>query len=277
MAAMPSLKRKLKKVAYGSLPGLRGAFPYFGALVYFPRGSLLFGEACEQGIFEAENVQLLRAMMKPGTWMFDVGANIGLMALPVLKGHPDCKVLSFEPSPNSLPWLERTINESPYRERWSLVKKAAGAAAGSTDFCVSPPQAGAYDSVVNTRRIAGSAMLQVEMTTLDDAWRELDSPAVSVIKIDVEGWEAKVLEGAKALLQAQRPRILLEWQATNLAAAGIKTSVLLDVAQSLGYRILTVPEFLQINDPDMLELQMLRNETFLLSPEAGSMNLGTPL
>src|SRR5207302_6765911 len=101
--------KALKRWLYGSCPGFAGSFPYFGTNVYFPKGSLCFRAACEQGIFEAENVRLLQGICRPGSHMFDVGANLGLMALPVLRHVAGCKVVSFEPSPNTLPWLERTI------------------------------------------------------------------------------------------------------------------------------------------------------------------------
>ena len=94
--------------------------PYYGARVYFPKGSYIFHMLCEQGIYEGENIKVINSLVDPGTTYIDVGANIGLMAVPVLNNQ-DCSVISFEPSPNVLTFLERTASESQYRNRWKVI------------------------------------------------------------------------------------------------------------------------------------------------------------
>src|SRR5207244_2025873 len=85
----------------------------------------------------ADLLKLIRGLVTPGTWYFDVGANIGLMSVPVLQSVHDCHVLSLEPSPNSYPFLERTWLESPWKDRWVVKIKAAGAQSGQVEFCLS--------------------------------------------------------------------------------------------------------------------------------------------
>ena len=99
-------RQHLKYWLYGRCPGFAGSFPYFGTKVYFPKGSLSFRSACKQGIFEADNVRILQALARPDAVLFDVGANIGLMAVPVLRHEPGCRVVSFEPSANVLSFLQ---------------------------------------------------------------------------------------------------------------------------------------------------------------------------
>ena len=263
---MINLRKLLKKLIYGRCPGFRGRFPYFGAMVHFPLRSFAFAAVCEDGIYEAENVRLLRFLAKPDTWMFDVGANIGLMSLPVLHGEPQLKVLSFEPSPNTAPWLERTIAGSRYADRWKLVQKVAGRSAGTTGFHVSPAAFDLFDGVPQSARIRGSVVQQLEMTTVDKEWEALGRPAVSVVKIDVEGWEMEVLAGARQLIESQRPPILLEWNAAHLQTAGVKPGALLEMARHSNYRLFKAPEFVEVSDNNSLGLQMLRGESFLLMP-----------
>jgi FkbM family methyltransferase len=263
---MTMLRKSIKKLVYGSVPGFRGRFPYYGAQVYFPPNSFAFAGACECGVYERENTKLLRFLAKPGTWMFDVGANIGLMALPVLHDNREVKVLSFEPSPNTAPFLRRTVEGSRYKDRWQLVTKAVGRAVGTTQFHVSPASFDLFDGVAQTGRIRGSEVVELEMTTLDAEWNALGCPAVSVIKIDVEGWESEVLAGAGELVAAQQPSILLEWNAANLAACGVAKGSLLQMAGEMGYRLFNLPDFAEIKDATVLELQMLRGENFLLFP-----------
>ena len=264
ITALQKMKRWIKIQAHQVLPWLRGRFSYFGTTVYFPPGSWSFAMACEQGIYEWENVQLLRMLMRPGAWMFDVGANIGLMAVPVLSGVPESRVLSFEPSPNSAAWLRKTVGGSPYGERWRLVEKAASDIIGQLEFTLSPQQASYFDGLVNTQRVEGGKRVQVATTTLDAEWRALGSPKVAVIKIDVEGWETSVLKGAGELLRCQKPAALLEWNAKNLEAAHVNPDSLLPLAKSIGYQVFTPQEFMPIHDEPTLKLQMLRGESFLL-------------
>jgi hypothetical protein len=90
-----TLRQTIKYWLYGRCPGFAGSFPYFGTRVYFPPGSKSFLAACEQGIFEADNVRLLQGLVRPGSYFFDVGTNIGLMSAPVLHTAPDVRIVSF--------------------------------------------------------------------------------------------------------------------------------------------------------------------------------------
>jgi hypothetical protein len=48
------------------------------------------------------------------------------------------------------------------------------------------------------------------MVTLDDVWRSCGSPRVALLKLDVEGAEARALAGAEELLASCSPSLLLE-------------------------------------------------------------------
>src|ERR1700730_1556499 len=91
-----------KKLLYGSVPLLRGSFPYYDHTVYFPLGSRVFEIACADGIYEKEIINLILRLVTPGTTYFDIGANIGLMSVPVLAIHPSVKIVSIEASPSTL-------------------------------------------------------------------------------------------------------------------------------------------------------------------------------
>ena len=243
-----------------------GHFPITGVRVYFPKGSLLFDLACEQGIFEHDNVRLMLALVRPGTTVFDVGANIGLMSVPVLVEKPDCRVVTFEPSPNVLPFLQRTVAESTHRERWTLVPKAVGARSGRLTFHLSSPANSVYDGIQPTGRAESTGQVEVEMTTLDETWRALGSPRISLLKCDVEGAEWDVLQGASECLRAERPPILLEWNVDNLAAYNRPPASLLDFAREANYQLYAVPNLAEIHTPQQLAVQTCLTESFLPIP-----------
>lgn len=90
--------------------------------------------ACKQGIYESENLKLIYHFVRPNSVYFDVGANIGLMSIPLLYSCPSCTVVSMEPSPNTLKFLIRTFEGSGFGNRWRIVGKAAGSSMGSMNF-----------------------------------------------------------------------------------------------------------------------------------------------
>lgn len=264
---MTTLRRKLRKFVYGKIPGFAGSFPYYGARVFFPAGSHIFHLACEQGVYEHENVVRLLSLVRPNTYFFDIGANIGLMSLPVLHGCHDCTVLSFEPSPNTLPYLLRTAKESRYSDRWIIVGKAAGEKSGETRFHIATPEEGAFDGIHETKRVAAEKEIVVAMTTIDAEWETLGRPPVSVIKVDVEGSEIATLNGGRGCIATERPFLLLEWNTANLRASNCSPEQLLEFAAELKYSVVSMPHLIPVSDRLSIRTQMLGTESFLLVPD----------
>ncbi len=260
------MRKKIKKLLYGKCPGFAGSFPYFGTKVYFPPDSLIFAMACEEGIYEHQNSILLRTLVKPGSTYFDIGANIGLMSIPILRNTPDVTVVSVEPSPNTLPYLMRTVNSSEFIGRWLVIDKAFGNRLDTVDFHMARPGLGALDGLADTKRTETVKAIRVSMTTLDHAWETLGRPTVSVIKIDVEGAETKVLQGAIQCINQERPFILTEWNNENLRAYDVPQDAILKIIEELRYNLFSVPHMVPVKDRSTLFAQMLVTEYFLLVP-----------
>jgi len=260
-------RSRIKEWLYGSCPGFAGSFPYCGTRIYFPRRCRLFQTTCRQGVFERDNVNLLCRLARRGGTVFDIGANIGLMAAPILRNCPNTTVVSFEPSPSTLKYLEKTISISPYRSRWTLVPKAVCDSDGVVHFYTAAAvEMAAFEGLADTTRGGPTRQVTVSATRLDVEWESLGKPTISAIKIDVEGAEMRVLSGAEGCLSAQRPPILLEWNADNLKASAVLPNRILEFAQQTAYSLHSVPQLTRIADDSELRLHMEMTESFLLWP-----------
>jgi hypothetical protein len=51
-----TLRKTMKAWIYGKCLGIAGRFPYYGTRVHFPEGALSFLAACQQGVFEGDDV-----------------------------------------------------------------------------------------------------------------------------------------------------------------------------------------------------------------------------
>lgn len=261
-----TLRRRLKYLYYRRL----GRFPYYGETLHFPPDSVVFAEACMQGIYEHANLWLLQCAVRPGGWYFDIGANIGLMSAPLLSAEPTLQVVSVEASPITAPLLQQSAAVSRHRDRWHVVPLALGDAPGRIAFHASSAGGGAFDGIRDTGRSGGAASVEVEMTTLDLLWEKFGRPPVCLLKLDIEGGETFVLRGARACLAATRPVILLEWNPLNLRAYGLVPESLVELADGLDYDVLTTPGLAPVRDASQLPYLSRANETFLLLPRGRS-------
>ena len=261
-----NLRRKIKEIVYDKLILGPRSFPYFGVTVYFPKGCQLFYRTCEEGVYEHTAIRILSQLVKENTFFFDIGANIGLISIPVLKNNPSCNCVAFEPSPNTLPHLQRTASESELANRWKIIGKAIGAGPSELDFHLSSTALGAYEGFKNTGRVPIERLVKVSVNSIDNEWTALGCPPVSVIKIDVEGAEADVFAGAKECIAKCKPYIYIEWNLTNLSVYGTSPSCLLKIAEEIDYGIYVIPNIVKVNSKDELLVQMLFSENFLLCP-----------
>lgn len=161
------LRGEAKYWLYGTALFYRGWFPYYGHQVYFPRRSVQLSMVCDQGIYEESTVRLVSSLAKPNSTYVDIGANIGLLSLPVLENCPDVSVISLEASPDTLSYLTRTQAGSRHRNRWNVMGIAVGKMAGTATFWSSTVDNGAFDGFRDTGRGGSKQAIEVAVKTLD--------------------------------------------------------------------------------------------------------------
>jgi FkbM family methyltransferase len=212
-------------------------------LVSFSNGvSLKFGwgegigcSFATAGQFEAAELAAIGRYALPQSSVIDVGANVGLMTLAAAVAvGPGGSVLAIEPLPSNLSRLAENIRQNGLGHI-HLEAAAAGSKTGMATLHLTRDSA--YSSLVTPvgkQRIVGS--VGVTMRRVDDIWHDHGQPAVSLIKIDVEGTELDVLQGARALLSTCKPVVLVE-------STGRRAVAVAELLRQGGYELETPPGF----------------------------------
>jgi FkbM family methyltransferase len=255
-----------KRWLFGATPIFRGSFRYYGQVVYFPLGSSTFERACQEGIYERDVTNLILALAKPATTYFDVGANIGLLSVPVLSVCPTVKVVSIEASPDTVPFLRKTQLRAQRSGKWVVIDAAVAAKAGEAEFWSGGGAVDAFGGLRDTGRGGRKRVARVAVRTLDDIWREQGCPPVSIVKLDIEGGEYQALRGAKEVISQALPTFIIEWNEKNLTAYGVKSEELLSLCEEMSYTIYACPSLFQVRSQTLLSMAMTQTETFILVP-----------
>jgi FkbM family methyltransferase len=157
------------------------------------------------GTYEQQETRLLHKYLKPGMTVVDVGANVGYYTLlSASKVGLHGRVYSFEPSPYAAQRLENTVQE----DRLGNVRVfPTGLGERRGEELLFAPLAGNHSP--SMFGVVGAEARSVAITTLDAIMEELQVDAIHLLKIDVEGYEGRVLAGAAKLLSQGRIRAIL--------------------------------------------------------------------
>ena len=208
-----------------------------GSRFDYPLNSVI-GRALFTGGFEIIEVEFMRQSLKPGNVLFDIGANGGLFTIIAAKqvgssGH----VYAFEPGLQELKLLRHNIAINNLTNV-TVIEAAVSNKKGTTQFAISHD--GAMNSLAQTNHPSQKieSWQTVEMTTIDNVIEELSIPQVNFIKIDVEGAEKLVIEGAKNILSSDKnPIILFEASDLNAISFGYSAQELISEIQSAQFSV----------------------------------------
>jgi FkbM family methyltransferase len=158
------------------------------------------------GAFEAEEIRTLASLTRAGSTAFDIGANVGVFTLCLARAvGTRGQVIAAEPVAATCRRLAANVARNGLTNVHTR-QLAVGSVRGIVDLSVGDDPAYAKLAGGGSR----GALLSVEQVTLDDLWVEAGEPAVSVVKVDVEGSELGVVHGGLRLIRALHPALLLE-------------------------------------------------------------------
>lgn len=226
---------KLYELGYSHRVALR---PFTHASIRWKKQGL------EPGIVQlvTKIVKELDNQMDPG-WFFDIGANVGLYTWEVREACPTRNILTFEPDPENIKLLEKTLGEANL-QNLEICQSALSNQTGYASFfqdtltsatgCVGGNDKPWIEQYLNS----SSNEIRVKTETIDSIVKDDKTP--SLIKIDVEGHEVEVLQGGRNTLNEAKTLLIIE-------SFPPKLHTVLSFLHEIGYRSLDADRHTSIN------------------------------
>ena len=175
--------------------------------------------------------QLFLSLLDSESIFLDIGANFGYYALTAAKSiGKQNSVHAFEPNKNAYQLLQTNVEINGCQETVCTHQICVGAEDGEVDFYIT--EESSFSGMSATGRAKLREKVRVPIRCLDSLLPQLGLSQIDAIKIDVEGYEFSVLQGAKETLRkSPNLAIAMEVSAKNLDEQRHKAlvSVLTDI------------------------------------------------
>ena len=223
--------------------------------LHYPDGAMLYGT------FEVASVRLVQRIIRPGDVVLDIGGNIGYYAIRFsqLVG-PTGQVFAFEPVPTTVQRLRDNVRANGCTNvvicPVAVTNESMPVTIYETD----------HHGIAGLQPLTADTISHAADGVLLDDFLQCDRP-VRLMKIDVEGAERLVLQGAQKRIARDRPYILLEKFTSALRAFGYDFA---DVAEQITrhgqYRITAANHGTDLTGADAATLNAARDGNYLFSP-----------
>lgn len=198
--------------------------------------------------FEAGERRLVASLLRRGDVVYDIGANVGLYTLIAARRvGAEGVVYAFEPAAETFAILEQNIARNGLASRVRLFRSGVSDVLGALDLLGGGDYRAYASFAAPNERDHSGRRERVRIQSLDELVPELRPP--TFVKIDVEGWESRVLRGAESTLTAHHPDLLVEFNAAACTAAGTSTAALYAQLVELGYRLYRLEDGRAVPEP----------------------------
>jgi FkbM family methyltransferase len=190
-----------------------------------------------------------------GMVLFDIGAHFGIFSLAALHfGGPNSRAVAVDPSPRALHMLKRQARMNNVLNRLTTIQAAVGSGTGNLAM-VSTGVKGS-DYFLAPIDHPESELIHVTELTIDELTGTTGLTPTHV-KIDVEGFEAKVLRGGHCLFTKYAPVLFLELHTKIICERNSDPEESLHLLKGFGYRLFT-SEGHPVCSHDLLEHPLVR-------------------
>lgn len=205
----------------------------------FPPRSHLLRRILETGDYEPELARLFASLIQPDRDVIDVGANIGLFTVLTGKMVTAGRVLAAEPTDGAFSRLCGNVERNGVSGRAILYNGlvAQSESTATLNIVKGREEYSSMAGIVHPSA-AGDMSEAVSIQT-----RSIDSLVAehglrpALIKVDVEGAEGMVIEGAEKTLKEQRPVVLSEFSRPLLIRNGSSPEKIVALFERCGYQV----------------------------------------
>jgi len=226
---MPTPVKRVLSRAISASFGEDGKVVEADGLRFVSSKDRVFARLLLEGYYEPLLTKTALSLVRKGDHVVDVGANFGWYTVQMARAVGDGgRVSSFEPMPSAFQKLSKNIELNGFGGLVQATNAAVGAQAGSV-------QMSSEDSERETALsyVQAEAPGETQLVALDTS---LSGGPVSFMKIDVEGFEQHVLQGAGTVLGSDSPPwIQVELNDHALERAGTSRAELVDLLGGFGY------------------------------------------
>jgi len=160
--------------------------------------------------------------LRPDNIAVDVGANKGSYLWSLSRAVPNGRVIAFEPQPRLADYLSRACIATGLR---NVVVENAGVSEQNGNMTLAIPGEGdspcaSFELAVRSRESCRT--IEVQVYSLDEYFAS-EKARIGALKIDVEGHELSVLQGATMVLAKHAPLIVCECESRHMSEGNIGT------------------------------------------------------
>ena len=213
-------------------------------------------------IWDEAVLRWITEVLQPGDVFFDVGAHQGWLSMAAAwKTGRQGKVVAFEPSPALIHFLRYHKRMNRLTQMEIIPKAVADMDLASTKFILEGDGDSVMNSLIEIDAVKtgprGAAVIPVEAITLD-SYSQQTGLVPNLIKIDTEGAELWVCQGARHLLAHSRPALIIATHPAWLPK-GQKIEDLFALLHEYGYRVVQ-SDALQYQTADFRDYLFLAEE-----------------
>jgi FkbM family methyltransferase len=191
------------------------------------------------GCYEPHVTRCLRAILRKGDTFIDIGAHIGYHSFFAAKlVEPDGAVLAFEPDPCLYDRLMRNLKSFSHAQAFQAAvwDRDAELTFERSSFA----QESGWGTLAAVRDLGRGEHIAVRTVSLDRLVNDKNLKSIRAMKVDAEGAEVAILDGAWTTFHNFRPILLFEVNGILLQQGGRTASDLLERLAGWGYRLYAI-------------------------------------
>lgn len=207
--------------------------------LHISTGSYIEWKILAEGTYEPATGNLISLSLRPGFVAMDIGANIGVHTLRMARAVGESgRVISFEPMPHLQNKLQANIRLNRLDSIVETFAVAVSDAAGETKM------SGSEDTFnQGTGRMDNHGETTVQVITGDSKVQELGLTQLDLIKIDIEGYEMKAIQGLAESIARFKPRLLIEYDQAYWEKCGSSWTEFKSLLEKNNYQLYKIEEF----------------------------------